>query len=198
LDNIASFDQLYLLSRDRDCWASESNALTTRQHKSGLSLFSENLDKQSFNFVFQTNTSDLAAKGSSSITPKEICKGSKKALYQQKRINELAQTAQSLRMKQPTNRNLICSDGVTRIPYEVLGGEAVALESGHVNFVVCYDIFDYMDITRLIFLDVLKKHRGCRILIFNQPGQAGTTFPRQSSTLSGKEEEGGVASNKRK
>ena len=84
-----------------------------------------------------------------------------------------------------STRNLLCSDGITRILYEVLGGDTCS-RSTNANadaartttvFVVCHDLFDCLDATKLLFLDLLRRHPQCRILVYNQPGQAGTTFP---------------------
>ena len=47
-----------------------------------------------------------------------------------------------------------------------------------------------MDVTRLIFVDILKKHPGCQVLIFNQAGQAGTTFPQVTKTTNAEEKQG--------
>ena len=77
-------------------------------------------------------------------------------------------------------RTLLCADGVTRMPYEVIGKSE--MEITKVNFVVCQDIFDSCDMTKMLFLSVVKKHPGCQILLFNYPGQAGTTFPNSKTT----------------
>ena len=77
---------------------------------------------------------------------------------------------------------LLCADGLTRIPYEVIGKSE--MEITKVNFVVCHDIFDSCDMTKMLFLTLIKKHPGCQILLFNYPGQAGTTYPNARSTSS--------------
>ena len=43
----------------------------------------------------------------------------------------------------------ICSDGLTTLPYEILG-EASLAASSH-NFVVVHDIFDTLDSTKIFF-----------------------------------------------
>ena len=76
-------------------------------------------------------------------------------------------------------RTLLCTDGVTRMPYEVIGKSE--MEITKVNFIVCHDIFDSCDMTKMLFLSLVKKHPGCQILLFNYPGQAGTTYPNSRS-----------------
>lgn len=61
------------------------------------------------------------------------------------------------------------------------------MEITKVNFVVCHDIFDSCDMTKMLFLSVVKRHPGCQILLFNYPGQAGTTFP--NSRTNGKSDQ---------
>jgi len=77
---------------------------------------------------------------------------------------------------------LLCADGLTRVPYEVIGKSE--MEITKVNFVVCHDIFDSCDMTKMLFLSLVKRHPGCQILLFNYPGQAGTTYPNARSTSS--------------
>ena len=77
----------------------------------------------------------------------------------------------------------ICSDGLTTLPYEVLG-EASLTTSRH-NFVVVHDIFDTLDSTKIFFQRLLYRHPGCQILIYNYSGQAGTTFPTGTSFRTG-------------
>ena len=75
-------------------------------------------------------------------------------------------------------KTLLCMDGVTRMPYEIIGQSE--MEITKVNFVVVHDIFDSMDMTKMLFLKVTKQHPGCQILLFNYPGQADTTYPNAS------------------
>ena len=53
------------------------------------------------------------------------------------------------------------------------------------NFVVCHDLFDCLDATKLLFIKLLNRRPGCRVLVYNQPGQAGTTFPRSAGAGGG-------------
>lgn len=89
-----------------------------------------------------------------------------------------------------STRVFLCSDGTTRVLYEILGGgggsgRATGRSNANTNaaattttvFVVCHDLFDCLDATKLLFLDLVRRHPECRILVYNQPGQAGTTFP---------------------
>ena len=92
-----------------------------------------------------------------------------------------------------STRVLLCSDGTTRVLYEVLGGgcsssggRGIRRSNANTNataattttvFVVCHDLFDCLDATKLLFLDLVRRHPECRILVYTQPGQAGTTFP---------------------
>ena len=93
-----------------------------------------------------------------------------------------------------STRVLLCSDGSTRVLYEVLGGGRGRGGGGGgrgnrrsnattTAFVVCHDLFDCLDATKLLFLDLVRRHPECRILVYNQPGQAGTTFPVKASGI---------------
>ena len=77
----------------------------------------------------------------------------------------------------------ICSDGLTTLPYEILG-EASLAASSH-NFVVVHDIFDTLDSTKIFFQRLLHRHPACQILIYNYSGQAGTTFLTGNSVRTG-------------
>mmetsp|Transcript_7159 Transcript_7159/g.9288 ORF Transcript_7159/g.9288 Transcript_7159/m.9288 type:complete len:1307 (-) Transcript_7159:432-4352(-) len=72
-------------------------------------------------------------------------------------------------------RTLLCNDGVTRIPYKIIGDDTVQCEK--ISFIVCHDIFDTIDATKMMFMETVRAHRGCQVLLFNYPGQAWTTFP---------------------
>jgi hypothetical protein len=103
-----------------------------------------------------------------------------KVAAQRRRMEKLSAEGGSTASGQAHERkNLLCSDGVTRIPYEVIG--VSEMEITRINFVVCHDIFDSADMTKMLFVKLTKKHPGCQILLFNYPGQAGTTFPNERS-----------------
>ncbi len=69
-----------------------------------------------------------------------------------------------------------CADGVTKIPYIVLGN--LTLESQKCNFLVIHDFFDTCDGTAINFKPIIQRHNGCQIFCYNYPGQAHTVWPR--------------------
>lgn len=73
--------------------------------------------------------------------------------------------------------DFLCSDGKTRLPYRVCGEPAATGEkTASCNFVVVHDFFDNVDKTEVLFRPVTRQHRGCLVLAFSYPGQAGTVF----------------------
>jgi pimeloyl-ACP methyl ester carboxylesterase len=68
-----------------------------------------------------------------------------------------------------------CADGVTKIPYLVLGKPDYQVRK--VNFVVLHDFFDTFEATQIFFKRVVSDHLGCQVLVLNYPGQAGTSIP---------------------
>ncbi len=85
-----------------------------------------------------------------------------------------------------SKRGFVCSDGRTRLPYRVCGDPGTSggpAES--CNFVVVHDLFDNVDKTEVLFRPVTRRHRGCRVLTFSYPGQAGTVFRVPPSMLPG-------------
>lgn len=99
-------------------------------------------------------------------------------------------------------KEFICSDGITKMPYMVLGLSrsisfspshmvsflhislistligSISLESKRDNFIVIHDFFDTLDATAIFLKPIVQRHDGCQILCFNYPGQANTTWPR--------------------
>jgi pimeloyl-ACP methyl ester carboxylesterase len=74
-----------------------------------------------------------------------------------------------------------CADGLTRMPYVVLGALSLTEEAQrNVNFVVVHDFFDTYDGTAIMFKGICQRHFGCQVLCFNYPGQAYTVWPRLS------------------
>jgi len=71
-----------------------------------------------------------------------------------------------------------CGDGMTTMPYIVLG--AVAVRPTHYNFVVVHDFFDTCDATSLLMRHITQRREGCQALCFNYPGQSHTTWPSLS------------------
>uniref|UniRef100_A0A7S3MBB9 SAM domain-containing protein n=1 Tax=Spumella elongata TaxID=89044 RepID=A0A7S3MBB9_9STRA len=71
-----------------------------------------------------------------------------------------------------------CSDGITKMPYMVLG--QVSLNVSKCNFIVVHDFFDTCDATAIMFKPIVQRHNGCQVMCFNYPGQAHTVWPRLS------------------
>ena len=69
-----------------------------------------------------------------------------------------------------------CADGITRMPYTVLGN--VSLEVKCINFVVVHDFFDTSDATAIMFKQLVQRHGNLQVVCFNYPGQANTVWPR--------------------
>ena len=93
-----------------------------------------------------------------------------------------------------SGKGFVCSDGRTRLPYRVCGDPGA---SGGVadscSFVVVHDFFDNVDKTEVLFRPVTRRHRGCRVLAFSYPGQAGTVFRVPPSMLAGSPPGSGTA-----
>ena len=62
-----------------------------------------------------------------------------------------------------------CPDGLTTLPYIVLG--KLSVRPKRCNFVVVHDFFDTLDATSLMVKQVTQRHDGCQALCFNYPGQ---------------------------
>lgn len=74
-------------------------------------------------------------------------------------------------------KSFLCSDGKTRLPYRVCGDPVATTDAvASCNFVVVHDLFDNLDKTEVLFRPITRRHRGCRVLTFSYPGQAGTVF----------------------
>ena len=130
-------------------------------------------------------------------------KGYSPSMYQRSKANEFQKLPESEQLKKlkktfklkkkrkfkgevkvfshPSPRILLCSDGTTRLPYEVIGKSSA--DDSKIGFIFCHDIFDSMDVTKLLAIEIAKKNPNCQILVFNQPGQAGTTFPGKGRAL---------------
>lgn len=121
---------------------------------------------------------------------RHIRKNAGRALAQAHASGRLAYPDQTTAGLQGTSeRDFVSSDGKTRLPYRVCGDPAAATDAiASCNFVVVHDFFDNVDTTEVLFRPVTRKHRGCRVLAFSYPGQAGTVFraapPSTSSGLS--------------
>lgn len=108
---------------------------------------------------------------------------------------------------------LLCADGITIIPYAVVGVGA-PLQGGPVeeehrsggggggygnsegrydgqglgtaavlSFVAVHDFFDTLEKTFLLFKPLVLRYPGCQVLCFNSPGQAGTCLPPEPEGL---------------
>lgn len=98
----------------------------------------------------------------------------------------LANAGQSALPEVATGKDFVCSDGRTRLPYRVCGDPGASSGvADSCNFVVVHDFFDNVDKTEVLFRSVTRRHRGCRVLAFSYPGQAGTVFRVPPSMLTG-------------
>ncbi|CAB1116477.1 unnamed protein product [Ectocarpus sp. CCAP 1310/34] len=89
----------------------------------------------------------------------------------------LANAGQCEAPETSSGKHFVCSDGRTRLPYRVCGNPRTSSSIAEsCNFVVVHDFFDNVDKTEVFFRPVTRKHRGCRVLAFSYPGQAGTVF----------------------
>lgn len=89
----------------------------------------------------------------------------------------LANAGRSALPEAAPGKDFVCSDGRTRLPYRVCGDPGASSGvAASCNFVVVHDFFDNVDKTEVLFRAVTRKHRGCRVLAFSYPGQAGTVF----------------------
>ncbi|CAM9386908.1 unnamed protein product [Ectocarpus sp. 6 AP-2014] len=89
----------------------------------------------------------------------------------------LANAGQCEAPEASSGKHFVCSDGRTRLPYRVCGNPGTSSGIAEsCNFVVVHDFFDNVDKTEVLFRPVTRKHRGCRVLAFSYPGQAGTVF----------------------
>ena len=98
----------------------------------------------------------------------------------------LANAGQSALPETSAEKSFACSDGKTRLPYRVCGDPGTSSGAAvSCNFVVVHDFFDNVDKTEVLFRPVTRKHRGCRVLAFSYPGQAGTVFRVPQSMVVG-------------
>lgn len=98
----------------------------------------------------------------------------------------LANAGQSALPEVASGKDFVCSDGRTRLPYRVCGDPGASSGvADSCNFVVVHDFFDNVDKTEVLFRSVTRRHRGCRVLAFCYPGQAGTVFRVPASMVAG-------------
>lgn len=96
----------------------------------------------------------------------------------------------------------LCADGVTLMPYAVVGkakvvaegdeqipstrledDTAVSEKTATLSFVAVHDFFDTLEKTYIMFKPLVLRHPGCQVLCFNSPGQAGTQLPPEPEGL---------------
>ncbi|CAM9632139.1 unnamed protein product [Scytosiphon promiscuus] len=101
--------------------------------------------------------------------------------------DRLANGGQSALPEVASLETFLCSDGRSRLPYRVCGNPGASSGvADSCNFVVVHDFFDNLDKTEVFFRPITRRHRGCRVLTFSYPGQAGTVFrvPQSLANLS--------------
>lgn len=99
--------------------------------------------------------------------------------YQMRKMNELTCKGGQKVSSRPSSRTLLSGDNVTMMQYEIVG--TTTAQPKGMNFIVCHDIYDTIDMTKILFTDVTKEYPGCQALLYNQPGQSGTTFPYEKT-----------------
>ena len=75
---------------------------------------------------------------------------------------------------------LRCADGVTTVPYQVIG--APDRDPGTVNFVVVQDFFDTFESMQVLLRDFMKTTRS-QFLLLNVPGQAFSEYDKSDKNL---------------
>lgn len=91
---------------------------------------------------------------------------------------------EKLKKKEPTAREFIFRyDDATSFPYAILENDEAAGRSSATtdrppwcNLVVCQDVFDTYEKFKIFFLPIVSRYAGMKILLWNYPGQAFTSF----------------------
>ena len=76
--------------------------------------------------------------------------------------------------KTDEGETFLCADGITSIPYEVMGTQE--LDGKNTNFIVLHDFFDTFESSQILFQRLVKRFVGCQVLVFNQPGQSDSRW----------------------
>ena len=76
--------------------------------------------------------------------------------------------------KTSEGETFVCADGLTAIPYEVMGTQE--LDGKNTNFIVLHDFFDTFEGSQILFQRLVKRFVGCQVLVFNQPGQSDSRW----------------------
>ena len=177
-DNLENF-----LSLISSIGSTKSGALTTDVTKLVPRKAMIDEEKEATNPVAKriTDSRDMTTKTDASET---LFQKKASALRQQRYVNKLSAKKSGHLHDNSATRNLLCSDGITRIPYEVIGDDSVDFR--YMSFVVCHDLFDTISMTKLMFVDIIKRFPGSQVLLFNYPGQAWTAFPCKASAMKNK------------
>ncbi|OWZ24204.1 hypothetical protein PHMEG_000816 [Phytophthora megakarya] len=115
----------------------------------------------------------------------EASSKSRRQSQQKQAVRKALQAQQMSRLAAPSglqdgitgsaeNNVFTCQDGVTQMPYSVIGqpvGETIKC-----NLVVFHDLFDTLESTTVFFRPIVARNMGARVLLFNFPGQAGTAY----------------------
>lgn len=120
----------------------------------------------------------LGAESSSDFSPRRRRKKAGARVAAQAHASErLANAGQSTLPEVASAESFVCPDGRSRLPYRVCGNPGASSGVAEsCNFVVVHDFFDNVDKTEVLFRPITRRHRGCRVLTFSYPGQAGTVF----------------------
>ncbi|CAM9532239.1 unnamed protein product [Discosporangium mesarthrocarpum] len=107
----------------------------------------------------------------------------KERQVRQRRLAKRLSDAEAL-PKDPSGferHTFMCGDRVTQLPYAVAGTSTSGARA--VSIVAVHDFFDTLEKTFLLLKPLILQHRGCQVLCFNTPGQAGTSCPSEPEGL---------------
>ena len=122
-------------------------------------------------------------------SPKRMTKQEREARVAMQR-NEMSRLAMPAgqRLEQDSTESagsagvsFLCRDKETKLPYRIVGQSD--FQSLKPNLVVFHDFFDTCDSTQILFRSIAAKHMGSRTLLFNYPGQAGSTYPMEKNIV---------------
>lgn len=138
---------------------------------------------------------------SQSLSPTKVCSDSKISPKERKSFETMPKCKiktdaphgnAGVQQQIPKMKSLRMDDG-TVIPYIVLGGEDIAptpklarhvgskskrnFTDSKCNLIVCHDLFETQERMQIYLSPFVERHKGHKILLWNYPGQAYTTFP---------------------
>ena len=141
--------------------------------------------------VVQTAESDIVEPKRTRKSPSKKRQLEVKKTIQRQQMSRLALPL-GQREKDTSGSNLTssdkaftCFDGITVLPYTIIGQPDI--HATMTNFIIFHDFFDTHAATQVVFRSIVAKHVGCKILLFNTPGQEDATYPLKT------EKEGGGA-----